>query len=71
MMDIMSKLTDKPEWHRKVFNKKIVAKWKKEALAVPDDVWVNACATLPLRQWKPISGVISAQAWKYVSMLVV
>jgi hypothetical protein len=36
MMDVMEKLTDKPDWNRKVFDDEIVEKWKKEALAVPD-----------------------------------
>ncbi|KAF2026477.1 hypothetical protein EK21DRAFT_74167 [Setomelanomma holmii] len=37
MMDIMDKLTDKPDWHKKVFDEEIVAKWRKEALAIPDE----------------------------------
>jgi hypothetical protein len=36
MMDVMDKLTDKPDWHKKVFDEEIVAKWRKEALAIPD-----------------------------------
>jgi hypothetical protein len=35
MMIIMDRLTDKPDWHSKVFNDDIVAKWKAEALALP------------------------------------
>ncbi|EUC33067.1 hypothetical protein COCCADRAFT_97087 [Bipolaris zeicola 26-R-13] len=43
MMDVMEKLTDKENWHRKVFDEDIVAKWRKEALAVPDaDFWTLA-----------------------------
>jgi hypothetical protein len=38
MMDVMDKLTDKPDWHKKVFDGVIVEKWKKEALAIPDDM---------------------------------
>ncbi|KAH3913763.1 hypothetical protein HBI56_079360 [Parastagonospora nodorum] len=37
MMNIMDKLTDKPDWHKKVFDEEIVAKWRKEALAIPDE----------------------------------
>jgi hypothetical protein len=36
MMDIMEKLTDKPDWHKKVFDEEIVAKWRTEALAIPN-----------------------------------
>ncbi|KAF2442510.1 hypothetical protein P171DRAFT_364692 [Karstenula rhodostoma CBS 690.94] len=32
MMGVMDRLTDKPEWGRKVFDEDIVAKWKKEAM---------------------------------------
>ncbi|PVH99122.1 hypothetical protein DM02DRAFT_565225 [Periconia macrospinosa] len=36
MMSIMDKLTDKPDWHKKIFNDSIVDKWRKEALAIPN-----------------------------------
>jgi hypothetical protein len=36
MLSIMDRLTDKEEWHKKVFNDKIVSKWREEALAIPD-----------------------------------
>ncbi|KAL8284851.1 hypothetical protein RB600_009335 [Gaeumannomyces tritici] len=36
MMIVIEALTDKPEWHKKVFDDVIVAKWRKEALAIPD-----------------------------------
>jgi len=39
MMIVMEALTDKPEWHNKVFDDAIVAKWRKEALAIPDEVF--------------------------------
>ncbi|CAO2652066.1 Nn.00g003490.m01.CDS01 [Neocucurbitaria sp. VM-36] len=37
MMDIMEKLTDKENWHKKVFDNEIVVRWRKEALALPDE----------------------------------
>jgi hypothetical protein len=37
MMDVMEKITDKQDWHTKVFDADIVSKWQKEALAVPDE----------------------------------
>jgi hypothetical protein len=40
MMLVMDRLTDKPNWHIKVFDDEIVTKWKAEALAWPeDDLW--------------------------------
>lgn len=37
MMIVMDTLTDKPDWHRKVFDDKIARKWTDEALAIPSD----------------------------------
>ncbi|KAH9896247.1 hypothetical protein F4778DRAFT_783527 [Xylariomycetidae sp. FL2044] len=36
MMILMDKLTDKPNWHEKVHQEDIVAKWRKEALEQPE-----------------------------------
>ncbi|KAH8891423.1 hypothetical protein GQ53DRAFT_746540 [Thozetella sp. PMI_491] len=36
MMVIMETLTDKPQWHTKIFDDAIVAKWRDEALSIPD-----------------------------------
>ncbi|KAF2734477.1 hypothetical protein EJ04DRAFT_466559 [Polyplosphaeria fusca] len=36
MMTIMDKLTDKVDWHKKILDDDIVAKWRKEAQAIPD-----------------------------------
>jgi hypothetical protein len=41
MMTIMDKLTDKPDWHKKVFDDEIIAKWCKEALEYPDEALVS------------------------------
>lgn len=37
MMILMDRLTDKPNWHKKVFDDTIVAKWRSEALSQPED----------------------------------
>jgi hypothetical protein len=43
MMYIMELLTDKEDWHRKILDDGIVAKWRNEALAIPDhDLWTIA-----------------------------
>ena len=40
MMLVMDRLTDKPNWHIKVFDDEIAEKWKTEALAWPnEDLW--------------------------------
>ncbi|KAK3298743.1 uncharacterized protein B0H64DRAFT_318307 [Chaetomium fimeti] len=46
MLLVMDRLTDKPNWHTKVFDDEIAKKWKTEALAWPDeDLWdrLNNC----------------------------
>lgn len=35
MLGVMNALTDKPDWHKKVFDDEIIAKWKQEACAMP------------------------------------
>src|SRR5690242_9924231 len=37
MMMLMDTLTDKPNWHDKVFDDAIVAKWRAEACQQPED----------------------------------
>ena len=37
MMGLMDRLTDKPNWHEKVFSDEIVSKWRKEAMTQPED----------------------------------
>ncbi|KAF2019444.1 hypothetical protein BU24DRAFT_419067 [Aaosphaeria arxii CBS 175.79] len=45
MMSVMDRLTDKPEWYHKVFDEQIVAKWREEALEIPDEeFWKMAFA---------------------------
>jgi hypothetical protein len=50
MMGIMDRLTDKENWHKKVFDEAIVAKWRKEALEIPDETWWSL-AFQEKRQW--------------------
>lgn len=40
MMIIMDRLTDKPNWHIKMFDETISKKWSEEALEIPvDQLW--------------------------------
>ncbi|KAL1612138.1 hypothetical protein SLS60_000361 [Paraconiothyrium brasiliense] len=41
MMHIMDRLTDKPDWSKKVWDEEIVDKWRTEAKAIPDIYWWN------------------------------
>lgn len=36
MMELMNRITDKPDWEMKAFDEVITKKWKSEALATPD-----------------------------------
>ncbi|KAK0703911.1 hypothetical protein B0T26DRAFT_657139 [Lasiosphaeria miniovina] len=37
MMILMERLTDKPDWHKKIFDKAIIDKWRDETLTQPED----------------------------------
>ncbi|KAF2744937.1 hypothetical protein M011DRAFT_153165 [Sporormia fimetaria CBS 119925] len=52
MMHIMEQLTDKPEWHKKVFEEDIVAKWRREALEIPDEVFCQMAGSAKKQRWK-------------------
>jgi hypothetical protein len=51
MMDIMDKLTDKPDWHNKVFDESIVSRWRNEALAFPDQDLYNLAISGKFQFW--------------------
>jgi len=59
MMLIMDRLTDKPDWQRKVFDQKITSKWIDEALALPDDLFTgDGVAGGSEEEWKDIESVV-------------
>ncbi|KAB8294724.1 hypothetical protein EYC80_006686 [Monilinia laxa] len=51
MMNIMDKLMDKEEWHRKIFDEAIVSKWREEALAIPDENFCKLAIRDKLQFW--------------------
>jgi hypothetical protein len=51
MMDVMEKLTDKVDWHKKVFDDDIVSKWRKEALAIPDEHFWHLAIDAKTQHW--------------------
>ena len=49
MLILMDRLTDKPDWHEKIFNRTIVEEWKEEALSQPEQpLWdkIIACKNI-------------------------
>lgn len=65
MMDIMDKLSDKLEWHKKVFDDVIVKKWKKEELAISDEQFIKLADDHPLDVVP--EGVLNERSFDYVS----
>lgn len=55
LMLVMERLTDKPDWHVKVFDDEIAEKWKTEALAWPNtDLWDRIAQLDPSNgRWNP------------------
>ncbi|KAJ5889001.1 hypothetical protein N7495_009042 [Penicillium taxi] len=50
-MSIMDRLTDKENWHTKVFDDLIVSKWRDEALAIPDAYFCNLARRDKRQYW--------------------
>ncbi|KAI0973396.1 hypothetical protein F4678DRAFT_426585 [Xylaria arbuscula] len=68
MMHIMDRLTDEVDWHKKVFDKNIVAQWREEALAYPNEVlWKLATDVLSHDDLDtpPTRGIMSEKAFDY------
>jgi hypothetical protein len=59
MMGVMDKLTDEPDWHKKVFDEAIVAKWQKEALAIPDEECYRLATSRKRQSWMSNDGRLS------------
>ncbi len=69
MMHVMDRLTDKVDWHKKVFDERIVAQWRVEAIAYPDDVfWMLAVTTASSSGIQPITGIMTENTFDYVCM---
>ncbi|KAI1078347.1 hypothetical protein F5B20DRAFT_547833 [Whalleya microplaca] len=71
MMMVMDRLSDKRDWHNKVFDDTIVSKWREEALAIPDRKFndlVRSCKSRwELHNDAPqfLKGVFSPEAFDY------
>jgi hypothetical protein len=68
MMMLMDRLTDKVDWHKKVLDEEIVAKWRKEALEQPEDeLYLHITEDKTLEKIpKPRGRIISEAAFDYV-----
>ncbi len=72
MMLVMERLTDKPNWHVKVFDDEIADRWKTEALAWPnEDLWYRISQMNPSMeadsQPKMLQEILSKESVDYVS----
>ncbi|KAI1366480.1 hypothetical protein F5Y08DRAFT_133372 [Xylaria arbuscula] len=63
MMHIMDRLTDKVNWERKILKEEIVARWREEALAYPDDVLWNLAADPMIRG--ELKGIMTEKMFDY------
>lgn len=69
MMILMDRLTDKPNWHEKVFDEAIVAKWRQEALSQDEqDLYSQVVGGKGVRKPER-TRIITEKAFDYVSEL--
>jgi len=74
MMSVMDRLTDKVDWHKKIFDDQIVSKWRSEALEIPDEEFWNTAwggkyyrrSGLDPPYLKPLTGIMNANAFDCV-----
>jgi hypothetical protein len=69
MMILMDTLTDKPHWHRKVFDEAVVQKWREEARQQSEEGLYARIMQDKLAEGppKPRSRIITDAAFDYVS----
>ncbi|KAH8649238.1 hypothetical protein BX600DRAFT_442500 [Xylariales sp. PMI_506] len=81
MMSVTDRLTDKEEWHKKVFDDAIVSRWREEALQISDEYFLKLATSDKPQRWvnegklivrddhasayKPLRGVMSAATFDY------
>jgi Protein of unknown function (DUF4246) len=71
MMMLMDRLTDKVDWHKKISDEQIVAKWRKEALEQPEEnlyLQITEDKTTE-KVTKPRGRIMSEAAFNYVCNL--
>lgn len=74
MMMLMDNLTDKPNWHAKVFDEAIVAKWRREAMTQSEN---GLFARIMEGKWSaeniplPEGRIISEKAFEFVRQMTI
>lgn len=71
MMIIMDRLTDKPDWHVKVFDDTITNKWIEEALALPVEPLYDDIVPVGPRHARPkkLTSILDRGCLEYVSIV--
>ena len=81
MLSIMDRLTDKVDWHTKVFDDSIVSKWREEAMAISDQQFNHIATRDKSRNWdvdesldysypsgpQPLAGIMTTNTFDVVS----
>lgn len=73
MMVLMDRLSDKVDWHKKVFDEEIVSKWRKEALEQPEDKLFSQVVEgrSGIKVSMPRAPIMSEAAFDYVCDLLI
>jgi hypothetical protein len=68
MMIVMNQLTEKPDWHIKVFDDAIAEKWIEEGLAIPVESLYDDIVDVKLNRPKRIKTILDRKCLEYVRL---
>jgi hypothetical protein len=68
MMIVMNQLTEKPDWHIKVFDDTIVEKWIQEALALPVEPLYDDIVKPEKYNPKKLKSILDRKCLEYVRL---
>ena len=68
MMIVMDRLTDKPDWHVKVFDDAIAEKWIQEGLALPVERLYDDIVDTGRHHPKKLTTILDRKCLEYVRM---
>lgn len=69
MMSVMDSLTDKEDWHKKVFDDGIISKWREEAMSIPDEDFVQLAVRDKRWNENSLHGIMTANTFDYVCQI--
>jgi hypothetical protein len=69
MMIVMNQLTEKPDWHIKVFNDTISEKWIDEALAIPVESLYDDIVDTKRYEQEKLKTILDRKCLEYVRIL--